>query len=159
MRTIESPGVQINEIDLSTNTQLPAGTTSLVVGYAVQGPTDELLNITDVNQLEQVYGMPETAAERYMYDAATQVLNANGNLLITRLPYGSGNGSGYSTKYSALIYPYIPIDVVNPSSTYTGKLSSSGTRSVSAYTFTSAKSGYNVTSDTFAIAAAASAVV
>lgn len=119
MRTIESPGVEIKEIDLSFNTELPYGTTSLVVGYAKQGPTDELLNVTSVEELEQVYGLPENAAERYMYTTAKQILNANGNLLVTRLPYGSGDGEGYTTKYSALVYPYIPVDLTNPSSSYT----------------------------------------
>jgi len=157
MLTIESPGVQENEIDLTTNTQLPAGTTSLVVGYAAQGPTNELLNITDPNELEQIYGLPTNAAERYMYNTAAQVLNANGNLLTTRLPYGSGNGEGYTTKYSALIYPYIPVDAVTPCNTYALNLSSGGSASVTLYAFTSDEAGYNVTSSAFSVANAANA--
>ncbi len=112
-RTIESPGVEIKEIDLSFNTQLPYGTTSLVCGYAKQGPTDELINVTSKDELERIYGLPENAAERYMYQTASQILNANGNLLMTRLPYGSADGAGYTTKYSALVYPYLPVDVSN----------------------------------------------
>ena len=53
-----------------------------------------------------------------MYHTAKQVLNANGNLLMTRLPYGSGDGEGYTTKYSALVYPYIPVDVKDSCTTY-----------------------------------------
>ncbi|MDD4110028.1 MAG: phage tail sheath subtilisin-like domain-containing protein [Clostridia bacterium] len=142
MRTIESPGVEINEIDVTSNTELPYGTTSLVVGYANQGPTDELLNVRSPEELEQVYGLPENAAERYMYHTARQVLNANGNLLITRLPYGSGDGSGYSTKYSALVYPYIPI-TTNTCGTY--PVSSTSVDDKIIYTFTAAETGLQVT--------------
>lgn len=109
MRTIESPGVEIREVDMSFNTELPYGTTSLVVGYAKQGPTDELLNVTSLDELERIYGLPENAAERYMYDTSKQVLNANGNLIVTRIPYGDGDGDGFGNRYSALIYPYIPV--------------------------------------------------
>jgi hypothetical protein len=143
MRTIESPGVEIREVDLSFNTELPNGTTSLVVGYAKQGPTDELLNITSAEELEQVYGMPENAAERYMYHTARQVLNVNGNLLVTRLPYGSGDGEGYTTKYSALVYPYIPVDAGSACTTY----ATSGVNFANEvfYTLVAAETGLQVT--------------
>lgn len=108
MRTIESPGVEIREIDLSLTTQLPVGTTIFALGYAAQGPTDELINITSQSEFEQIYGTPTNAAERYFYHTCKQVLAANGNLLCTRLPYGSGSGDGYSNNYSALVYPFFP---------------------------------------------------
>ena len=108
MRTIENPGVEIREIDLSFYTQLPVGTTVLAVGYAAQGPIDELLNMTSMTELEQVYGMPTNAAERYFYHTCKQVIEANGTLLTTRLPYGSGSGDGYTNTYSALVFPMLP---------------------------------------------------
>ena len=92
MRTIESPGVEISEKDLTLNTNLPVGTTIFAVGYAKQGPTDELVNITSISEFENVYGAPTNASERYFYNTCSQVLQANGNLLVTRLPYGSGAG-------------------------------------------------------------------
>jgi hypothetical protein len=106
MRTIESPGVEINEKDLSLNTNLPVGTTIFCAGYAAQGPTEELINVTSQSELEQIYGKPTNAAERYFYSAAKQVLLANGTLLTTRLPYGSGSGEGTTVNYSALVYPF-----------------------------------------------------
>lgn len=154
MRTIESPGVEIREVDLSFNTELPNGTTSLVVGYAKQGPTDELLNITTPEEFEQIYGTPENASERYMYHTAKQVLNANGTLLVTRLPYGSGDGSGYTTKYSALVYPYIPVDITTPCSYFSS--STSTVSSVTLDTITQASSGASYTSDPISFAVAAS---
>ncbi len=103
-RTIESPGVEINERDLSLNASLPVGTNIFVQGFAAQGPTDELINVTSQTELEQIYGLPTNAAERYFYHTCKQVLNSSGNLLATRMPYGSGDGSGYGS-YSALVFP------------------------------------------------------
>jgi hypothetical protein len=78
------------------------------------------------------------------------VLNANGNLLVTRLPYGSGDGSGYSTKYSALVYPYIPVDVVNPCTTYASYLTGA-TVSVGLYDLTVDDMSPVVTTDAISI--------
>jgi hypothetical protein len=105
-RTINSPGVQITEIDLSTNLQLSPGTSIFATGFAPQGPTDEVLNITSISELEQVYGTPTTPAERYFYHTCKEILNSPASLLTTRLPYGSGSGEGFTgTEYSALFFP------------------------------------------------------
>jgi hypothetical protein len=104
-RSINSPGVQIIETDLSLYQQIGGGTNALVPGYAAQGPIDEVLLITSVSELEQVYGIPETPAERYFYYSCKEILNSPATLLTTRLPYGSGSGVGFSTQYSALLYP------------------------------------------------------
>jgi len=103
-RTIKSPGVEIRERDLSLVASLPVGTNVFVQGYAAQGPSDELVNVTSSSELEQIYGVPTNAAERYFYHTARQVLNSPGNLLVNRLPYGGGEGEGYA-DYTALLYP------------------------------------------------------
>jgi hypothetical protein len=104
-RSINSPGVQIVETDLSNYQQIGGGTTVYVAGFAPQGPTDETLRITSVSELEQVYGTPQTAAERYFYHTSKQLLNSSASLLTTRLPYGSGLGDGFANNYSALLFP------------------------------------------------------
>jgi hypothetical protein len=105
-RSINSPGVQITEIDLSTNIQPAVGTSVFVAGYAPQGPTDEVLNVTSASELEQIYGTPTTPAERYFYYSCREILNSPATLLTTRLPYGSGLGAGFNNEqYSALLYP------------------------------------------------------
>jgi hypothetical protein len=104
-RTIQSPGVEIREVDLSNRTNLPTGTNVLVAGFAAQGPTDDLLNITSVAELEQIYGLPTNAAERYFYYSASQAIVANANVLVSRVPYGSGSGDGFANTYSALAFP------------------------------------------------------
>ena len=104
--SITSPGVQINEIDLSIIAR-PIGTTDvLVTGFAPQGPTEEIVNIGSVSEFESVFGTPTNSAERYLYYTSRQILSQSpANLLVTRMPYGSGNGDGYASSYSALVYP------------------------------------------------------
>lgn len=104
-RNIESPGVQINEIDLSFNTSLPVGTNVLVNGFAPQGPTLELVNVTSRSELEQIYGLPTTEAERYFYNSCAEILNSPANLMVNRLPYGAGVGAGFGDNYTGLFYP------------------------------------------------------
>ena len=104
-RSINSPGVQITETDLSNYQQIAGGTTVFVPGFAKQGPTDEVLLITSASELEQVYGAPSTPAERYFYYTAKEVLNSPATLLTTRLPYGLSSGTGFTNQYSALLYP------------------------------------------------------
>lgn len=104
-RTIESPGVQINEIDLSLNAQLPVGTNILINGFSDSGPTQELLNITSLDEYKQIYGIPTNAAERYSYHTMAQVLGTSAKVLYNRLPYGTDGGSGFNNSYTALLYP------------------------------------------------------
>jgi hypothetical protein len=103
--TITSPGVQINEIDLSLRANLPAGTNVVVPGFASQGPTSEPILITTVSELQNVYGTPTTAAERYFYYSCAEVLNSPGTLTTIRLPYGLSAGADFSNAYSGLFYP------------------------------------------------------
>jgi hypothetical protein len=53
-RTIESPGIEIREIDLSLRASLPVGTNVFVQGFADSGPTDELVNVTSITELDQI---------------------------------------------------------------------------------------------------------
>ena len=106
MRVIQSPGVELREIDLSLNPAIPAGTNLFLCGFSNKGPTDEILQITSVPELEQIYGEPTTPAERYFYFTARQILqDSPGNLFLNRLPYGHDRGSGFGSKFGALVYP------------------------------------------------------
>jgi hypothetical protein len=110
-RTIQSPGVQINEVDISQISTLPAGTNVFITGYSAQGPTDQIVNVTSITEFQQIYGAPTTAAERYFYYSAQQVLNTNANVSVCRLPYDSG-----LTSYSALAFPVFPLSAASLSS-------------------------------------------
>ncbi len=105
-RTIESPGVEIKERDLSFNSSLPIGTKVMVCGFAPQGPVNELVYVTNgLEEFEQIYGTPTNAAERYFYQSCKEVLRSPASLFVTRLPYGSGEGAGFGNNYSAVAYP------------------------------------------------------
>ena len=104
-RSINSPGVQITEKDLSEYIQPSVGTSVFAAGFASQGPTDEVLNITSSSELEQIYGVPESAAEKYFHYTCREILNSSASLLTTRLPYGLSSGDGFANQYSALLYP------------------------------------------------------
>jgi len=104
-RTIESPGVEIRELDYSLYTRNLVGTNVMAMGFAKQGPIDELINVTSMSEFEMIYGRPTNAAERYFYHTAKEIMLKNGNLVATRLPYGKKDGEGYGSEYSVLAYP------------------------------------------------------
>ena len=106
-RTIESPGVEWNEYDLSQVISYATGTNVVVMGFAHQGPTNQVVEITSKEELMLVFFGnigPQNAAERYFYHSCIEILNTKGKLLCIRLPYGSGKGSGFSTGYVATAF-------------------------------------------------------
>jgi len=114
-RTIQSPGVEIKEIDQSLRPVLPAGTNVLVTGYSDKGPTDEVIQVTSQSEFEQIYGTPKTPAERYFYHTVRPLFASPANILTYRLPYGGGRGTGFGNNYGALAYSCRAISVANDS--------------------------------------------
>ena len=119
-RTIQSPGVEIREVDLTLRPVVNQGTSVFIAGFANQGPVDEVLEPTSLSDFEQIYGIPTNAAERYFYHTVKAALQSPIQLKVTRLPYGESKGEGFDAwRYSALVYPVIGVN------TDTNKLSSS----------------------------------
>jgi hypothetical protein len=137
-RTIQSPGVEINEIDLTLRPVAVEGTSVFVAGFANQGPIDEIIQPTSISEFEQIYGSPTNSAERYFYHTVRNVLNSSpANVVVSRLPYGEARGDGFETwRYSALAYP------VKSVKTESVELSST-TYSVSSINVTFSGAGYN----------------
>jgi len=105
-RTIQSPGVEINEIDLSSRTSFPIGTNILIQGFSSNGPTDETLIVSTFSEFETIYGTPTNAAERYFYHTVKSTFNSPANVLVNRLPYGNQKGEGFTDElFSALCLP------------------------------------------------------
>ena len=119
-RTIESPGVQISEIDLSLRPVVPTGTNILVAGFAPQGPTDEVIQVTSLSEFTNIYGAPQTPAERYFYHSVAPLFNTQANVYTYKLPYGANNGNGFGADYGALVYPCsaVAIDYANRPNEY-----------------------------------------
>lgn len=108
-RTIQSPGVEIRESDLSLRTA-QTGTTTYVAGFASEGPTDEVVGLGNISEFENIFGTPKTPAERYFYHTTRATLNSSGSVLVNRLPYGANSGQGFGSKISVLAYPAIVWD-------------------------------------------------
>ena len=104
-RTIQSPGVEINEIDLSLRNAGAPATVVFVPGFAPKGPTSEPISVTSLSEFEQIFGQPTNSAERYFYHSVTAVLQSPANPIVYRLPYGAGAGVDTSDEYSALVFP------------------------------------------------------
>lgn len=111
VRTINSAGVEIREIDISTRAITPVGTNVFVSGFAAQGPTYEIVNLSSLTEFETVYGTPTNAAERYFYYSVRQLFTdgANPTIKVARLPYGIGTNEAGTSDYSAMVYPVFPI--------------------------------------------------
>ena len=106
-RTIQSPGIEIREIDLTQRPAAAVGTSVFIAGFSNQGPTDEVFNVGTFAEFEEIYGSPTNAAERYFYHSARQVFNSDANVFVSRLPYGANKGI---RKYSALVYPVVGLN-------------------------------------------------
>ena len=110
-----SPAVAIRETDLSQNTVVNNGVNVPVYGFSPQGPTDEPTYISTLSEYEEIFGLPETAAEKYSYNAVKQLSQAGASILYNRMPYGSGAGLGYAQDYNALVFPVIGVSAVEVS--------------------------------------------
>jgi hypothetical protein len=108
-RIINSPGVQINEIDQSAIQANVFGTDVFITGFASKGPTDEVISISSLSEFEQIYGTPTNAAERYFYYSVKPLIGTGASILVNRLPYGAGNGDGFGSQYSAVVYPVVAV--------------------------------------------------
>jgi len=90
-RTIDNPGVELNEIDRSNyekiDNSLPNAPTSLMIGYADKGPNMTLEWINSKQTFEDTFGTPTTEFEAYLYNAAMEVLNRGGTCIASKLPY------------------------------------------------------------------------
>jgi len=106
-RTIQSPGVQISEVDLSLAASFVAPTNILIPGFAPKGPSSSPITVSSLSEFEQVFGTPTNAAERYFYQTVKAVFQSPANVTAYRLPYGSGAGLGTANQYSALVYPVV----------------------------------------------------
>lgn len=100
LRTINHPGIETQEIDMSGSTDQVGGCTTLVMGFFPQGESGKPVHPTTSAAVKSYFGTPETEAERYSYYACKTVFDNGGNLVAARIPYN--NNSQYltpATKY------------------------------------------------------------
>lgn len=112
-RTIQSPGVEIREIDQSIRPVIPAGTNVLITGFADRGPTDEVIQVTSQSEFIDIYGDPTVPAELYLSNTARALFNSPANVFVYRIPYGENKGIGFGNNYSVLAYPASAVSIDN----------------------------------------------
>lgn len=100
MRKIQSPGVEINEIDRSNydinSIELLTDTATLLMGFTDKGKDFETKYINNINNFVAYYGYPTNEEERYMYYAAQEVIKQRGILYTAKLPYYNDTFKKYS---------------------------------------------------------------
>jgi hypothetical protein len=112
-RSIQSPGVQITETDLTRIPNRPntgaIRPSAAVTGFSSQGPTEQVVLVRNMAQFNTVFGLPETAAERYLSHTVEQLVSTGSDVYVTRMPYGAGGGEEDPQNfYSALAFPILP---------------------------------------------------
>lgn len=80
MATMLSPGVYVNERDISDIVPTVASASAALVGYSKKGSTTEITLITSDKQFIEEYGEPDPASGHYFHYAALAYL-AQGNTL------------------------------------------------------------------------------
>lgn len=142
LRTINHPDVEIREIDKSQYTPAIVGTFCAVQGYADKGVSLDPVQVTDFNDLVTTFGQPTNEAERYFHYTCREVLNNNGTLVATKLPYANQ----FDSEYRCI---GLSIDVMN----LTGNSFDTWALSaiVSGWTSASVSGGYAVTNGLLSI--------
>lgn len=106
-RTIQHPGFEFFETDLSKYRQYEQDTDALIVGYFAKGPINTPVAIKNLNDYSVYFGTPETEAEVYFYKGIEAVLTSGGTVTAVRLPYDNSTSSvtseGVEVQYKALI--------------------------------------------------------
>lgn len=95
VRSINSPGVEIFEIDKSQVAPAIVGTNFYVMGYTDKGEEYVPTDVPSTEDFLSMYGAPTNEAERYSYYAANDVIKNGGNLVFAKLPYNSTMASNY----------------------------------------------------------------
>ncbi len=124
MRIIQSPGIELHEIDRSqydtTENNSIVGTTAFIMGFADKGDDYTTKYINTMKTFVNNYGYPTNEAERYFYNAAYEVINRGGYLLATKLPYDNESLKKYAfcsyTVDENLQYLSSPYDVMTSQS-------------------------------------------
>jgi len=97
MAFLVSPGVQVNEIDL-TNV-VPAVQTSIgaIAGAFEKGPVSSVVNITSEEELVQIFGKPQSSSNQFeTFFTATNFLQYSNSLKVVRAESGLLNAGANS---------------------------------------------------------------
>lgn len=109
-RTIQHPGFEFFETDMSIYKEYQQNTDALVVGYFAKGPILEPVALTNLSDYTVYFGVPSSEAEIYAYSGIEKVINSGGTVTAMRLPYNnatatipSDESASVETNYKVLL--------------------------------------------------------
>lgn len=94
-RTIQHPGIEINEIDMTEYRDTVTTNNAYVIGFADRGPIYDYSWITTHSEFINLYGEPQNEAEKYLYYAVQSILNNGGTPIVARMPYDNKQCKSY----------------------------------------------------------------
>lgn len=92
-RTIQHPGFEFFETDMSIYKEYQQNTDALVVGYFAKGPILEPVALTNLSDYTVYFGIPASEAEIYAYSGIKRVIDSGGTVTAMRLPYANTTAS------------------------------------------------------------------
>jgi hypothetical protein len=104
-RTIQHPGIEIREIDLTEYKDTVTTNNAYVIGFTDRGPIYDYSWITTRSEFINLYGEPQTEAEKYLYYAVQSILNNGGTPIVARMPYDNKQCKAYKAlkiKYASV---------------------------------------------------------
>ena len=104
VRTIQHPGIEIRETDLTEYRDTVTTNNAYVIGFADRGPIYDYSWVTTQSEFIKLYGTPQTEAEKYLFYAVQSILNNGGTPLVARMPYDNKQCKAYKAlkiKYVA----------------------------------------------------------
>lgn len=126
-RTIQHPGFEFFETDMSIYKEYVQNNDALVVGFFSRGPIMTPVSIKNLNDYSVYFGTPESEAEIYFYKGIEAVLDAGGTVTALRLPYdnttcGISKSDGIVPQYRVLTCEFddCPVDPLDIKSAYEG---------------------------------------
>ena len=130
IRTILSPGVELNEVDKSQYTSNAGfGNRALVMGFASRGPNKTPTQITSMTDFQTIYGTPNSEAERYFYNGVDIMLGSGATVVAAKIPYANDKGyagqkylvSEGNVEKSSDIESILGLNTTEPSATDPGE--------------------------------------
>lgn len=116
IRTIQHPGVQIQETEIGGYTSTIVMNNAYIIGYADRGPIYDYSWIMNTRDFTKIYGEPQTEAEKYLFIAVQSVLANGGTPIVARMPYDNKQCKAYKAlkmKWGD-VTPLVDTDLASP---------------------------------------------
>lgn len=95
VRTIQHPGVQIQETEIGSYSRTVVMNNAYIMGFADRGPIYDYSWISTPREFTKIYGEPQTEAEKYLFTAVQSVLSNGGTPIVARMPYDNKQCKAY----------------------------------------------------------------